>query len=137
MGCRGLLQGIFLTQGSNLSLLCLLHWQAGSLPLAPPEKPHRTFSGSLLPCSPLHNSSSRLSRLPMIRCSSCPNCTLICFSPHSLPDAQAGLCSIPHISNWDSPLPPLLMDPNPGSTEAQLMPPLLPLPHPQSSLLGA
>ena len=23
--------GIFLTQGSNLSLLCLLHWQAGSL----------------------------------------------------------------------------------------------------------
>ena len=26
-----LLQGIFLTQGSNLCLLCLLHWQAGSL----------------------------------------------------------------------------------------------------------
>ena len=26
------LQGIFLTQGSNFSLLCLLHWQAGSLP---------------------------------------------------------------------------------------------------------
>ena len=26
-------------QGSNLSLLCLLHWQAGSLPLAPPVKP--------------------------------------------------------------------------------------------------
>ena len=25
--------GIFLTQGSNTSLLCLLHWQAGSLPL--------------------------------------------------------------------------------------------------------
>ena len=24
---------IFLTEGSNLSLLCLLHWQAGSLPL--------------------------------------------------------------------------------------------------------
>ncbi|XP_045022119.1 hairy/enhancer-of-split related with YRPW motif-like protein isoform X2 [Bubalus bubalis] len=30
MGCHFLLQGIFLTQGSNL---CLLHWQAGSLPL--------------------------------------------------------------------------------------------------------
>ena len=28
-----LLQGIFLTQGSNSSLLCLPHWQAGSLPL--------------------------------------------------------------------------------------------------------
>ena len=35
-GCRVLLQGIFSTQGSNLSLPCLLHWQAGSLPLAPP-----------------------------------------------------------------------------------------------------
>ena len=27
------------TQGSNLHLLCLLHWQVGSLPLAPPAKP--------------------------------------------------------------------------------------------------
>ena len=36
MGC---LQGIFLTQGLNLCLLCLLHWQAGSLSLAPPGKP--------------------------------------------------------------------------------------------------
>ena len=33
------LQGIFPTQGSNLGLLCLLRWQAGSLPLAPPGKP--------------------------------------------------------------------------------------------------
>ena len=31
--------GIFLTQGSNLSLLCLLHWQAGSLPLLLSGKP--------------------------------------------------------------------------------------------------
>ena len=30
-----LLQGIFQDQGSNLHLLCLLHWQAGSLWLAP------------------------------------------------------------------------------------------------------
>ena len=30
---------IFLSQGSNLCLLCLLHWQAGSLPLVPPGKP--------------------------------------------------------------------------------------------------
>ena len=30
VGCHFLLQGIFLTQGSNL---CLLHWQADSLPL--------------------------------------------------------------------------------------------------------
>ena len=31
--------GIFSTQGSNVSLLCLLHWQQGSLRLAPPGKP--------------------------------------------------------------------------------------------------
>ena len=36
VGCYFLLQGIFLTQGSNPWLLGLLHWQAGSLPLAPP-----------------------------------------------------------------------------------------------------
>ena len=30
---------IFQTQGSNLCLLHLLHWQMGSLPLAPPGKP--------------------------------------------------------------------------------------------------
>ena len=29
------------TQGSNLHVLCLLHWQVDSLPLAPPEKPNR------------------------------------------------------------------------------------------------
>ena len=34
--CHSLLQGIFPTQGLNSSLLCLLHRQAGSLPLAPP-----------------------------------------------------------------------------------------------------
>jgi len=39
MSCYILFQGIFLTQGSNLSFLYLLHWQVGSLPLAPPEKP--------------------------------------------------------------------------------------------------
>ena len=33
------LQGIFLTQGSNPNFVCLLHWEAGSLPLAPPGKP--------------------------------------------------------------------------------------------------
>ena len=37
--CHALPQGIFLTWGSNLHLLCLLHWQAGSLPLAPAGSP--------------------------------------------------------------------------------------------------
>ena len=31
--------GVFPTQRSNLLLLCLLHWQVGSLPLAQPGKP--------------------------------------------------------------------------------------------------
>ena len=39
VGCHFLLQRIFLTQGQNSGLLCLLHWQAASLPLAPPGKP--------------------------------------------------------------------------------------------------
>ena len=33
VGCYALLQGIFPTQGLNLSLLSLLRWQAESLPL--------------------------------------------------------------------------------------------------------
>ena len=39
VGCHVLLQGIFPAQGLNPGLLCLLNWQAGSFPLAPPEKP--------------------------------------------------------------------------------------------------
>ena len=39
VGCYALFQGIFPTQGSNPCLLCLLNWQVGSLPLAPPGKP--------------------------------------------------------------------------------------------------
>ena len=44
VSCNVLLQGLFLTQGSNPYLLLLLHWQACSLPRAPPGKPRR------LPC---------------------------------------------------------------------------------------
>ena len=39
VGCHALLWGIFLTQGSNLHLMSLLHGQVGSFPLAPPRKP--------------------------------------------------------------------------------------------------
>ena len=38
-GLPCLLQGVFPTQGWNPPLLCLLHWQASSLLLAPPGKP--------------------------------------------------------------------------------------------------
>ena len=39
VGCHFPLQGIFSTEGSNLHLLRLLHWQVSSLPLASPGKP--------------------------------------------------------------------------------------------------
>ena len=51
--CHALLQGIFPTQGSNLHLLYLLHWQLGSLPLAPPAKPkyiHVAANGYIYMC---------------------------------------------------------------------------------------
>ena len=38
VGCHALLQRIFLTQGSNPHLLCLLCWQEGSSSLAVPGK---------------------------------------------------------------------------------------------------
>ena len=40
VGWHAVLQGIFLTQGLNLHLVGLLHWQAGSLLLGPPGKPN-------------------------------------------------------------------------------------------------
>ena len=39
VGCHALLWGIFPAQGSNPSLLCLLHWQVGSLLLGQLGKP--------------------------------------------------------------------------------------------------
>ena len=39
VGCHALLQGIFQTHGLNSCLLCFLHWQMGSLPIAQPGEP--------------------------------------------------------------------------------------------------
>ena len=39
-GCHFLHQGTFPTRGWNPRLLCLLHWQVGSLPLSPMGSPH-------------------------------------------------------------------------------------------------
>ena len=47
VGCHFLLQGIFPTQGLNPHLLCLLHWQAGSLPLRHLGSPHIKFCGKI------------------------------------------------------------------------------------------
>ena len=48
VGCHGHLQGLFLTQGLNSCLLCLLHWQVGSLSLAPPRKSTAWYEVKLL-----------------------------------------------------------------------------------------
>ena len=45
VGCHLPLQEIFLTQGVNLHLWYLLHWQVDSLPLAPPGKSHKESVG--------------------------------------------------------------------------------------------
>ena len=45
VGCPALPQGIFSTWGLNPCLLCVLHWQAGSLPLTPPGKPSYSPKG--------------------------------------------------------------------------------------------
>ena len=59
VGCYFLLQEIFLTQGSNRCLLCLLHWQVNFLPLRHLEMeakyllPH--LSGGTTGTCPLHS----------------------------------------------------------------------------------
>lgn len=40
VNCQFFPQGVFLTQGPNLSLLCLLYWQVDSFTLVPPGKHH-------------------------------------------------------------------------------------------------
>ena len=58
MGCHFLLQGIFLTRGSNPCLLCLLHWQVDSLNTAPPAAAAAAKSLQLCPtlCDPKEGS---------------------------------------------------------------------------------
>ena len=46
MDCHFFLQGIFLTQGSNLRLLHLLHWQVNSLPVAKLGSPSTSSTNS-------------------------------------------------------------------------------------------
>ena len=48
VGCHFLLQGIFLTQGSNPRLLHVLHWQEDSLPLCHLGSPGDALSGEML-----------------------------------------------------------------------------------------
>ena len=50
VGCHALLQGIFLTRGSNPHLL---HWQADSLSSEPPGKPRLQVSEEEFSCLPV------------------------------------------------------------------------------------
>ena len=43
VGCHFLLQGILLTQGSSLCLLCLLYWHTDSLPLNHQGNPYSSL----------------------------------------------------------------------------------------------
>ena len=55
MRCHFFLQGIFPTQGSNLCLLCVLHWQVGSLPAETLRKPMLCLVAQSCPtlCDPM------------------------------------------------------------------------------------
>ena len=53
-------RGIFQTQGSNPYLLCLLHWQVGSLLPAPPGKPYLSPASLQSWESPVFNNQSSL-----------------------------------------------------------------------------
>ena len=60
VGCYFLLQGIFLTQGSNLRVLRFLHCQVDSLPLGHPEEAILEWVSLAHLCAPFHRGKVRL-----------------------------------------------------------------------------
>ena len=100
VGCHALLQGIFPTQGSNPCLLCLLNWQADSLPLLPPRKPYdgglsyTVYSDSLAVKHLLHSAPAQL---PFV----------ICLAPQ--PTASAALLSPPVFPQQSSEVPDVML----------------------------
>ena len=78
VGCHDLLQGIFLTQGLNPCLLCLLNWQVGSLLLAPPAAAKSLQSCPTL-CDPIDGSPPG-SPIPGIPQARTPEWAAISFS---------------------------------------------------------
>ena len=63
MGCHALFQGIFPTQGLNPRLLCLLHYQAGSLTLMQPGKPQCKLSSIHFRDSPINCSKKGITQI--------------------------------------------------------------------------
>ena len=83
VGCHALLQGIFLTQGSNSCLLCLLHQQGCSSPLAPPGKSHPSGTHhiycTLIFCSHIclpHKILSSADKNQVMHVSCCRSCSI-------------------------------------------------------------
>ena len=79
VGYQALLQRIFPTQGLNRNLLCSLHWQVGSLPLAPLGSPvcigqfnHSVGTNSLQPHGLHHARLPCPSSTPKAYSNSCP-----------------------------------------------------------------
>ena len=96
VGCYSHVQGIFLTQGLNPSPLCLLHWQVGSVPLAPPgnfKPPKRAFCFNWSIGNVTDQALSQvtiqghvvINRLPIISC-------VPLTSPSNLPDMARNQC---------------------------------------------
>ena len=86
--CHFLLQRIFLTQELNSGLLCLLHWQAASLPLAPPGKPRCVDTESSF-----HFPVSRTVKYESLSFLSPPICSLVTLTqkdPKWLPYSSVG-----------------------------------------------
>ena len=92
-GLHALLRGIFPSQGLNPRLLCLLHWQAGPLPLVPPGKAHFPGVAAFSQIRQLHNfllpllSLTRFEPLNTLRTSS----AVLASSPRRLrPESEVG-----------------------------------------------
>ena len=95
MGCHALFQGIFPTQVLNPRLLCLLHWQASSLPLVPPEKPVSCRE----PCKrkPSLLSSRVKKNMYSVACSMLGSLYILCL----LRQRDQVICSRSHSSSGD------------------------------------
>ena len=76
VGRRFLLQGTFLTQGSNLLLLHLLHWQADSFTTVLPEKPSNTMEHIYLVVFFFFGALEIIVRYSFHRVQSISNCNL-------------------------------------------------------------
>ena len=91
-GFHFLLQGIFLTQGENPRLLCLLHWSSNSLPLSPWEAQSWQTVCSLLDAGSVLSSGGAVVSLkpgfPDLPCLYVVRSFLLAPSSHEVPSTR-------------------------------------------------